>query len=368
MMIDILSDCDSRIDGEHGVSHDVAQVAGGTMRHRFPVMERLIMIPTVRAAVAALTGLLAIALYGEAAAQTYPNKPVRLFVTYAAGGASDIVSRLIAAKLTESLRQQVVVENRPGASGIIASEALARSPADGYTIIHVNIAHGANPYLNAKLPYDTTRDFSPVALLALLPMILVTHPSLPVKSAAELIALIKSRPGQLHYASAGSGSANHLAMELFMHATGLNVTHVPYKGGSPAVTDLLGGQIPMMFITIPPALPHAKAGKLRVLALSSAKRSRALPDVPTVAEGGLKGFDFNEWQAILAPAGTPRDVIMRLNDDINKALSQQDVRERMAGLGAEIAGSTPEQLAAHISAEIARWGAVIKQAGIGAAK
>lgn len=323
---------------------------------------------TIRAAAAAFTALLAAAPRGEAAEPAYPNKPVRLLVTYAPGGASDIVSRLIASKLTEGLRQQVIVENRPGASGIIASELLARSPADGYTIIHVNIAHGANPYLNAKLPYDTTKDFSSVGLLALLPMILVTHPSLPVKSAADLVALIKAKPGQLNYASAGSGSANHLAMELFMHATGLNVTHIAYKGGAPAVTDLLGGQIPMMFITIPPALPHARAGKLHVLAVSSAKRSPTLPEVPTVAESGVRGFDFNEWQAILAPPGTPRDVIVRLNDEVNKVLAQTDVKERMSGLGAEIAGSTPEQLTAHIAAELARWGAVIKKSGIGAEK
>lgn len=323
---------------------------------------------TARAAVAAFTALLAAAPPGDAAEQAFPNKPVRLFVTYAPGGASDIVSRLIAAKLTEGLRQQVIVENRPSASGIIASELLARSPADGYTIIHVNIAHGANPYLNVKLPYDTAKDFSSVTLLAFLPMILVTHPSLPVKSAADMVALIKSKPGQLNYASAGSGSANHLAMELFMHATRLELTHVPYKGGAPAVADLLGGQIPMMFITIPPALPHAKAGKLRVLAVSSAKRSPTLPDVPTVAESGTPGFDFNEWQAILAPRGTPRDVVARLNDETNKALAQPDVKERMSGLGAQVVGGTPEQLTAHIAAELARWGAVIKKSGIGAGK
>ncbi|OGA45419.1 MAG: hypothetical protein A3G24_23085 [Betaproteobacteria bacterium RIFCSPLOWO2_12_FULL_62_13] len=326
------------------------------------------MTITIRAAVAAFAATLAAAPPGEAAEQAFPNKPVRLLVTYAPGGASDIVSRLIASKLTESLRQQVIVDNRPGASGIIASDLLAKSPADGYTIIHVNIAHGANPYLNVKLPYDTTKDFSSVTLLALLPMILITHPSLPVKSAGDLIALIKAKPGGLNYASAGSGSANHLAMELFMHATGLDVTHVPYKGGGPAITDLLGGQIPMMFITIPPALPHAKAGKVRVLAVSSAKRSPALPNVPTVAESGVPGFDFNEWQAILAPRGTPRDVIARLNGEINKALTQPDVKERMATLGAETVGGTPGQLTAHIAAEIARWGAVIKKSGIGVKK
>jgi tripartite-type tricarboxylate transporter receptor subunit TctC len=323
---------------------------------------------SVRAAGLVLAAVLSGALAGEAAEPAFPNKPVRLLVTYAAGGASDIVSRLIAARLTESLRQQVIVDNRPGASGILASELLARSTPDGYTIIHVNVAHGANPYLNAKLPYDTARDFASVSLLALLPTILVTHPSLPAASAGELIALVKAKPGQFNYASAGSGSANHLAMALLIYATGLNLTHVPYKGGGPAIADLLGGQVPMMFITIPPALPHVKAGKLRALAVSSAKRSPALPDVPTVAESGVAKYEFNEWQAILAPRGAPRNVIVRLNDEINKALALPEVRERMAGLGAEGAGGTPEQLTAHIAAELAKWGPVIKQSGIGAEK
>ena len=299
-----------------------------------------------------------------AAAQSFPTKPVRLLVTYAPGGASDIVSRLIASKLTESVQQQVIVDNRPGASGIVASEILVRAPADGYTIIHVNVAHGANPSLNAKLPYDTAKDFSSVALLALLPTVLITHPSLPAKSIGELITLVKSKPGQFNYASAGAGSANHLSMELFNHATGTEMTHVPYKGGGPAIADLIGGQVPMMFITIPPALPHAKGGKVRVLVVSSAKRSPTFPDVPTVAESGYPGFEFNEWQAILAPRGTPRDVIARLNGEINKALALPDVKERLAALGAEGAGGTPERLTTHIAAELKRWPAIIKTSGI----
>lgn len=311
---------------------------------------------------------LAILSVPHANAQFDPSKPIRLLVTYAPGGASDIVSRLVAGKLTESLRQQVIVENRPGASGIVASELLTRAPADGYTIAHVNIAHGANPYLTAKLPYDTVRDFASVSLLATLPMILVTHPSLPAATAADLIKLIKSRPGQFNYASAGSGSANHLAMELFIHATGLQITHVPYKGGGPAIADLLGGQVPMMFITIPPALPHAKSGKLRVLAVSSAKRSPTLPEVPTIAEGGVRDFDFFEWQAIVAPRGTPAQAITRLNSEIVKVLALPDVKERMAALGAIPVGSTPEELSAHIAAELKRWGAVIKHSGVGAEK
>jgi tripartite-type tricarboxylate transporter receptor subunit TctC len=318
----------------------------------------------IRGAVAAFAAALAGALPASAAAQTYPSKPVRLLVTYAVGGATDIVSRVVASKLSESLGQQVVVDNRPGASGIVASELLVRSAPDGYTIVNVNVAHGANPILNAKLPYDTLRDFAPVTLLVLLPTILVTNPSLPVRSVGELIAFVKAKPGQLNYASTGSGTAGHLAMELFMHATGTEVVQVPYKGGGPALIDVLGGQIPMMFVTIPPALPHVKAGKLRPLMFTSAKRAPTLPDVPTAAESGIPGVEFNEWQAILAPRGTPKDIVMRLNIEINKVLVMPDVKERMAGLGAEFAGGTPERLEAHIASELARWPVVIKKSGI----
>ena len=270
----------------------------------------------------------------------------------------------MASTLTDSLRQQVIVDNRPGASGIIASELLVRSPADGYTIINVNVAHGANPTLNARLPYDTAKDFASVSLLVLLPTILVVHPSLPVRTVRDLIALAKSRPGQLNYASAGSGSANHLPMELLMHAAGIKIAHVPYKGGAPAIADLLGGHVPMMFITIPPALPHVKTDRLRVLAVSSARRAPTLPDVPTLAESGVAGFEFNEWQAILAPRGTPADIIGRLNAEINKALALPEVKERMAGLGAEAATGTPEQLTAHIASELAKWPVVIRNSGM----
>ena len=318
----------------------------------------------IRTAAAGCAGMLATVYAACAAAQAYPAKPLRLLVTYAPGGASDIVSRLLAAQLSDSLRQQVIVDNRPGASGIIASELLVRSPADGYTIINVNVAHGANPALNAKLPYDTAKDFASVSLLALLPTILVVHPSLPVRSVGDLIKLAKSKPGQLNYATAGSGSANHLPMELLMHATGIEIAHVPYKGGAPAIADVLGGHVPMMFITIPPALPHVKAGSLRAVAITSAKRAPTLPEVPMLAESGVAGFEFNEWQAILAPRGTPADIVGRLNAEINKALALPDVKERMAGLGAEAAGGTPEQLTAHIASELAKWPAVIKKSGI----
>jgi len=300
---------------------------------------------------------------GIVTAQTYPSKPIRFIAPYAVGGGVDIVCRVLAPKLSESLGQQMVVENRPGAGAIIGSEALVKSAPDGYTIMMANIAHGANPALHSKLPYDTLRDFASVTLVALLPSILVVHPSLPVKSTRDLLAFGKSRPGQLNYGSAGTGSANHLTMELFKNATGMEAAHVPYKGGGPALIDLLGGQIPMMFITIPPAIAHVKAGRLRALAVSGVRRSPILPEVPTVAETGIKGFQVYEWQGVVAPAGTPKEIVARLNAEFNRALTAPDVKERIAGLGAEIAGGTPEQLTDHVKSEIALWTRVLKSAG-----
>lgn len=318
----------------------------------------------IRRRVAALCAAATIGLLSSTAiAQTYPVKPVRFIAPYAVGGGVDIVSRLIAARLSESLGQQVVVDNRPGAGAIIGSEVLAKSAPDGHTIMMANIAHGANPALHSKLPYDTMKDFASVTLVALLPSILVVHPSLPVKSTRDLLAFARSRPGQLNYGSAGLGSANHLTMEMFKSATGLAAVHIAYKGGGPALTDLLGGQIPMMFITIPPAIPHVRAGKLRALAVSSAKRAAILPDVPTVAETGVPGFEVYEWQGVVAPAGTPKEVVAKLNVEINRVLALPDVREKIAGLGADIVGSTPEQLTDHIKAEIARWTKVLKSSG-----
>ena len=317
----------------------------------------------VRGAAAAFAAALAATFPASAATQPYPNKPVRLLVTYAAGGGSEFVSRIIAAKLSESFGQHVIVDPRPGGAGVVATDLLARSAPDGHTILHVDVAHGAAPALHAKLPYDTAKDFAPVTMLALLPTILVTHPSLPANSVGELITLIKAKPGQLNYASSGHGSATYLVMELFKHVAGIDLVQVPYKGGGPAITDVLGGQVPMMFISIPPALSHVKAGKLKVLMVSSAKRAPTLPDVPNVVESGFAGAEFNIWQAILAPRGTPANVIARLNTDIIKALTLPDVRERMAGIGAEVMGSTPGQLNAHIAAELARWSKTIKRSG-----
>lgn len=316
----------------------------------------------MHAVVAAVGGILKfigamlfIACATQALAQPYPYKPIRYIVPFAAGGATDILTRIIAQPLTESMGQQVVVDNRPGAGAIVGTSLLAKAPADGYTLIMCEIAHGANPALHAKLPYDTRKDFASVDLVALMPTVLVVPAASPVKTLQELIALAKARPGQLNYASSGVGSANFLAAELFKSELGLDIVHVPYQGGGQAVAAVLSGQTQMLFVTLPPSLPHIKAGKLRALATTSAARAPSLPDVPTATETGVKGVEVSLWLGTFAPAGTPQAVIARLNAEINKALALPQVRERMQGVGAEVVGSTPEQLTAHVQAEIARW-------------
>jgi len=278
------------------------------------------------------------------AAQPYPSRPIRYIVPYAAGGATDIMTRALSPRLSEYL----------------GTSLLARATADGYTLMMAEIAHGANPALHSKLPYDTERDFAPVTLVALLPTILVVPPSLPVKTVGELIALARSRPGQLNYSSSGIGSANFLAAELFKSETGVDVVHVPYQGGGQAVTALLSGQAQMLFVTIPPALQHVKAGRLRALAVTGSKRVATLPDVPSISEAGLPGLEVYLWVGTLAPAGTPAPIIAKLNGEIVRVLQDPEVRERISNLGAEIVGGGPEQLARYIKAEIARWRKTIK--------
>lgn len=310
---------------------------------------------------------IALALAGAAsvrAAETYPARPIRFIIPYAVGGGTDILGRIVGQRLSERLGQQVLVDNRPGAGAIIGSELLAKSPPDGYTIMTANIAHGANPYLHEKLPYDTVKDFMPVTLLALLPNVLVVHPSVPAQSVKQFIALAKSKPGALSYGTAGVGSANHLTMELFKVVTNTNIVHIPYKGGGPASADLVAGQIQAMFITVPPALANVKAGKLRALGLSAKKRSAALPEVPTVMEAGVRGFEVYEWQGVVVPAGTPQPIIERLNREINAVLDIPEVRERIAGLGADVEGGSVAHFAEHIRKELDLWKKVIAQAGI----
>jgi tripartite-type tricarboxylate transporter receptor subunit TctC len=311
------------------------------------------------AAVAAAGCLAAVATYG----QTYPAKPLRFLVGFPPGGTSDILARTIGQKLSEAVGQQVVIENRPGAGGNIGAEAAAKSAPDGYTIFMSTTSQAISVSLYSKLNYDLVKDFAPIIQAVNYTNLLVVHPSLPVKSVKELIALAKAKPGQLNYGTAGNGTPPHMTGELFKSYTGVNIQHVPYKGGAPAIADLLGGQITIMFDNVPPLLPHVQAGKMRPLAVTSLKRISVLRDVPTLDEAGLKGFDSVAWNGVLAPAGTPREIIARLNAEILRILSLPDVRERLSSQGADPVGGTPEQFAALIRSEIQKWAKVVKDSG-----
>ena len=308
----------------------------------------------------ALSTALLVAALPTAHAQKYPDHPIRLVVPYAPGGSVDIIGRLLAAKLSENLGQQVVVENKGGGGATIGTSLVAKAPADGYTLLLADIAFGANPALMSKLPYDSAREFAPVALVALLPSILVVDPALPAASAKELVALAKASPGKLNYSSAGVGSMNYLAGELFKAQNAIDVVHVPYQSGGQAIAAILGGQTQLVITTIPPVLQHVKSGKVKALALSGSKRQASLPDVPTFAEAGFAEFDVSLWQGVLVPAGTPPDIVARLNAEVNRALAAPDVRARLAELGADPAGGTSEQFAAFINGEMSRWGKLIK--------
>ncbi|HET7199615.1 MAG TPA: tripartite tricarboxylate transporter substrate binding protein [Burkholderiales bacterium] len=310
--------------------------------------------------------LLSALLCAGAAAQTpaYPTKPVRFIVPSAAGGGTDIIARAISLRLGEVLGQQFVVDNRPGAGQMIGIELAARSPADGYTILMAASTLAINPIMYKKVPYDPLRDFAPITQAASLPNVLVVHPSLAVKSLAELIAYAKQHPGQLNFASAGIGTSPQMSVELLKSMAGIDMVHVPYKGTAPGVVDLLAGQVLVMAPNVLTALPHIKSGKLRALAVTSAKRSVALPDIPTVAESGLAGYDSTQWYGVLAPAGTPRPVVARLHDEIVRALRDPDVMKRLAADGAEPVGSTPEDFAAFIRSESEKWAKVAAAAHI----
>jgi len=288
-----------------------------------------------------------------------------MIVPYPPGGGTDIVGRIVAQKLSEALGQQVVVDNRGGATGSIGAELVAKSLPDGYTILMGNIAPNAiNVSLQPKLPYDPVADFAPVSLVAITPNILVVHPSLPVKTVKELVALARARPGQLNYPSAGVGSSSHLAGELLAILTGIRIVHIPYKGGGPAMIDTISGEMQMMFATMPAAMPHVKSGRVRPVAVTTTQRSPTLPELPTVSETGVKGYEASTWYGVLTPARTPRPVIDRLHGETVRMLAAPDVRERLGSQGFEPAGSTPEEFAAYIKSEIAKWGKVIRTAGI----
>lgn len=291
-----------------------------------------------------------------AAAQNYPAKPVRLIVPYPPGGPTDLVGRAIGQKLTAVWGQQVVVENRAGAASAVGTEVAARAAGDGYTLLlGTSAGFCINPALGGKLPYDPEQDFAPITLLVINPQILVVHPSLPVNSVKSLIAFAKSRPGQINYASVGNASPQHLGMEMLKRMAGIDMLHVPYKGTAPAVTDILAGNVSLMFNSMPSVLPQVKAGRLRGIAVGSAKRSPAAPDIPTVAEAGLKGFEYVTWYGLFAPAGTPREVVSRLNAEVVKILSDPELAKRFAGQGAEPQPTTPEQLVQYRRAEFERW-------------
>jgi tripartite-type tricarboxylate transporter receptor subunit TctC len=294
----------------------------------------------------------------------YPTKPIRLIVPSVAGGGTDISARLIAPRLSEYLGQQVVVENRAGAAMMIGGEAVARAAPDGYTLLMGISTLTINPSIHPKMPYDTVRDFAPVSLAVTLPNVLVTHPSLPVKTVRELIVFARSRPGQLNYGSAGVGSSLHLSMELFLSMTKLRMVHIPYKGSAPALVDMLAGQIVVMTGTMITVIPHIRGGRLRALGVTSATRSQVAPDVPSIAEAGVPGYESVQWYGVLAPAGTPREVITRIHDGVVRALQDAVIRKRFLDDGVEPVGSSPEEFAALIRADMAKWAKVVKDAGI----
>jgi len=302
---------------------------------------------------------------GHVGAQNYPAKPVRVVVPFPAGGGADIFARLIGRKLGENLGQSFVVDNRAGASGIIGCEAVARSAPDGYTLLMATTGtHTTNPAVFSKLPYDSIRDFAPISLVAESPFVLLVHPSLPVKNVKELIQLAKSRPGELNYASSGLGSSSHLGFELFNSMAGIKVVHVPYKGLGPASADTIAGNITMTWDSITASAPFIKAKRLRALGIGSAKRSSLLPDVPTISESGLTGFELGSWYAIFAPAATPPEIIRALHREVVKAIAAPGMREQFAALGAEPVGGTPEELAAVVQRDLVKWAKVAREAKV----
>ena len=313
--------------------------------------------------IAALTTCALLAA-GVAAAQTYPSKPIRLIVPLAPGGPSDTLARTVALRLTEVIGQSVVVENRAGAGGVVGTEIAAKSPPDGYTMILVSTSFTINASLYPKLPYDTLKDLAAVTMLASGPYLIAVHPSLPAKSMKELIALAKARPGQLNYASGGSGTGPHMSLELLKLGTGVNIVHIPYKGAGPALIDLMAGHVQIQPVNILVGLPQARAGKLRALAVTTAKRSAAAPELPTVAETVVPGFNEGGQHGILVPAGVTREVIARLHQGIVKVLQNPDVKDRLASEGSEVVGNTPEQYGAIIRSDVEKWAKVIQRTGI----
>ena len=295
--------------------------------------------------------------------QSWPEKPVKIIVPFGPGGFTDVAARILQKEISTALGQSVVIENKPGAGSTIGTAEVAKSRPDGYTLVMISTTHVISPHLYKQMPYDPLKDFTPVMKLAEGPYVLVVHPSLPVRSVAELVALAKAQPGQVDYASSGNGSAQHLVGALFNSTAGVQMNHVPYKGSNQAMNDLLGGQVKVSFVGVPNALPNLANGKLKALAVSSARRYGDLPDVPTIAEAGLPGYDATIWLGLLAPPGTPRDVVQKINTEIGKILAAPEARKLMGSAGVDVATSTPEEFGALLRAELDRWGKVVKETG-----
>jgi len=314
-----------------------------------------------------IRGFLALAVLGAgttASAADYPDHPVRLVVPFPAGGGADALARTIMPKVGEILGQPIVIDNRPGAGGNIGSEFVARAVPDGYTLLYgTNGTHAINQTLYGKLPFDPQRDFEPVSRMTRIAAMMVVNPAVPAKSVAEFIQYARTHPGTLSFASAGNGTTSHLAGELFKSMAGIDLLHVPYRGGGAAMTDLIGGQVTMMIDVMPNAFPQARAGKVRALAVTTARRFPSAPDVPTIAESGVPGFEMSAWDGILAPEGTPRPVIDRLNDAIRRALDDPQLKQTLQERGAETVAGTPEEFARHIAAETAKWAKIVRQSG-----
>lgn len=321
---------------------------------------------TRRAAIA--LGFTALTVFGsglQANAQGFPDRAVTLVVPFAAGGSTDVVARIVAQKMSEDLGQQVIVQNVAGAGGNLGADNVARADPDGYTILMGTVAtHALNPLILKTKPYDPEKDFAPISLLVVVPNVLVVNPELPAKTVEELLALLKAKPDEYAYASSGNGTPLHLSGELFKKMAGVSMQHIPYKGAGPALNDVIGNQVPIMFDNLPSSSGHIKAGTLRALAVTTAERASSFPDVPTVAEAGIPGYETYTWNALFAPANTPEPVVARLNEAANKALADPAVVERMKEFSATIVGSTPAELGAHVKAELAKWTPVVRDANI----
>ena len=324
-------------------------------------MTRILRRTALAAAAAALApALLPATVLAQAG---YPDKPIRMVIAFPPGGPTDLVARVLAQKLTEQMGQQVVVDNKPGANGNIAAELVAKAPADGYTVFYNTSAVALSPALYKKLNYDVRADFAPVALTAVIPLVLAVHPSVPANTVGEFIAHVKANPGKLSYGSAGNGNITHLGAFLLLQSQGLNAVHVPYKGSAPALTDAVAGQTQFLTDTINSALPFIREKRLKALAVTSLQRSPVLPEVPTLAESGLRGFEVGAWQGLMVPARTPAEIVTRLNTEVMKALASADVKARLAAQGATPLGSTPAEYGNYLREELARWDRVVKATG-----